>query len=265
MAGKAERRPPVQAAYLNLHASGAVKDGGIPVSAVIDDAHSSAPAKDPDGLTQSPGAFFTAMDVAEGQVADHHIERAGRKGEISRIGSYELDTLADTLDHRVALGGGPGVPRLVAQAPDVGSGCAALGEAAGSRDEDGTAAAADVEHVLVASQIEFIEQLLPDRQLARTCAVEVARSDCEHGHNPHLRQEADKALASSAGPPLTSKKTGFDKEEVRNADVSSVDAVSGSISPHPFECASSAAVDRAQKARRLTDLLTRPVGTGETT
>jgi len=47
MAGKAERRPPVEATYLDLHASGAVKDGGIPVGAVIDDAHPPARAKDP--------------------------------------------------------------------------------------------------------------------------------------------------------------------------------------------------------------------------
>src|SRR5258708_24422664 len=99
MAGKAERRPPVEAAYLDVHASGAVKDGGIPVSAVIDDAHPPARAKAPDGLAESPGAFLAAVDVAEGQVA-----------EISRIGSCELDTLADALDHRVALGGCPAIP-----------------------------------------------------------------------------------------------------------------------------------------------------------
>src|SRR5258707_7082035 len=127
MAGKAERRPPVEAAYLDVHASGAVKDGGIPVSAVIDDAHPPARAKAPDGLAESPGAFLAAVDVAEGQVAEHHVERLGREGEISRIGSCELDTLADALDHRVALGGCPAIPRPVTQAPDVGSGCATSG------------------------------------------------------------------------------------------------------------------------------------------
>jgi hypothetical protein len=48
---------------------------------------------------------------------------------------------------------------------DIGSGCLASGQPVGRRDEDGAPAATDVEHVLVASQIEFIEQLLPDRQL----------------------------------------------------------------------------------------------------
>jgi hypothetical protein len=108
----------------------------------------------------------------------------------------------------------------------------------GSRDEDRTATAADVEHVLVASQVEFVEQLLPDRQFARTGAVEVARSDCQHGYDPHLCRRADKALISSLRPPVTSQKTGFDQEEERNAAVPSIDAVSGSISPHPIECAS---------------------------
>ena len=114
----------------------------------------------------------------------------------------------------------------------------ASGEAVGCRDEDGAPAATDVEYVLVASEIEFIEQILPDRQFARTGAVEVARSDSEHGYDPHLRQRAGKAFASSLRPPVTSQKTGFDKEEVRNAEVPSIDAVSGSISPHVTECAS---------------------------
>jgi len=96
MAGKAEPRPPVEAAYLDVHASGALKDGGVPIGAVIDDADPSARAKDPDGLAEGPGAFGAAMDIAEGQVAEHHVERPGRKGKISCIGSYELDTFAGT-------------------------------------------------------------------------------------------------------------------------------------------------------------------------
>ena len=68
-------------------------------------------------------------------------------------------------------------------------------------------------------------------------AVEVARSDAEHDHGRHLRQRAAKAFASSLRPPAASQKTGFDQEEVRNADVPSVDAVSGSVSPHRTECA----------------------------
>ena len=73
MAGKAERRPPVEATYLGVHASGALKDGGVPVGAVIDDAHLPARAKDPDGFAKCPGAFFAASDVAERRVAEHHV------------------------------------------------------------------------------------------------------------------------------------------------------------------------------------------------
>src|SRR5215469_15214542 len=122
MAGKAGPRPPVEVTYLDVHASGTLKDGGVAVSAVIDNAHLPARAKDPDGFAKCPGAFFAAPDVAEGQVAEHHVERPGGKGKKSRVGLYELDPLADTLDHRVTLGGGPAVPRLVTQTPDVGSG-----------------------------------------------------------------------------------------------------------------------------------------------
>jgi hypothetical protein len=50
VAGKAEPRPLVEATYLNVHTSGAVKDGGVAVSAVIDDTHSSARAMDPHGF-----------------------------------------------------------------------------------------------------------------------------------------------------------------------------------------------------------------------
>jgi hypothetical protein len=35
------------------------------------------------------------MDVAEGQAAEHHVERLGRKGEIPGISIRELDTVAD--------------------------------------------------------------------------------------------------------------------------------------------------------------------------
>ena len=228
---------PVEVTYLDVHASGALEDWGVAVSAVIDDADPSARAKDPDGFAKRPGAFFAARDVAQGQVTEHHVERLGRKGKVPCISIDQLDPLADALDLRVALGGCPAIPRLVTQTPDIGSGCTASGEAVGCRDEDGTATATDVEYELVASQVEFIEQLFPDRQLARTGAVEVARSDAQHGYGPYLRQRADKALVLSLRPPRTSHKTGFGKEEDRNAAVPSVDTVPGLISHHLTECA----------------------------
>lgn len=82
------------------------------------------------------------------------------------------------------LGGCPAVSRLVTQPPNIGSGCAAPGETVGRRDKDGAPAATDVEHELVAAQIEFIEQLFPDRPLARTGGVEIARGNAEYGHRP---------------------------------------------------------------------------------
>ena len=114
VAGKAERRPPVEATYLDVHASSASKDWGVAVSVDIDDAHLSARAKYPDGFAESIGAFVTASDVVEGQAAEHHVERLGRKRKMSGIGFYQLDTFANTLDHRVMLGGGSAIPCLVA-------------------------------------------------------------------------------------------------------------------------------------------------------
>jgi hypothetical protein len=215
-----------------------LKDLDVAIGAVIDDPYPSARAKHPDGFAKSKGAFVVAWDIAEGQAAEDHIERIGREGKVPCVGFDEVGSFADALDHRVVLGGGPAVPCLVTQPPDIGSGRAALGDPVGCRDKDGAAAATDVEYLLVASQGEFIEQVLPDRQLARTGAVEVARGDSGDGGAPGLRQSAGNVLVSSLRPPATSQKTGSGKNEDRNAGVPSVDAVAGSISAHLTEYAS---------------------------
>lgn len=229
MAGKAERRPPVELTNLDVLASGALKDRDVPLGVVVDDAQLPTRAKDAHGFTKRLGAFVVAGDVAQGQAAEHHVERLGRKGEIPCVGIDDFDTLADALEHRVALGGCPAIARLVAQPPDIDSGRPAPGEAPGGRDEDGAPAAADVEHMLVAAQAEVVEQLLPDRSLARAGGVEVARGDAEHSHGRHLRRSAGEALVSSLRPPVTSQQAGFNEDEERNAEVPSIDAVAGSI------------------------------------
>lgn len=231
VAGKAERRPPVEVTDLDVHAAGALQDGGVPVSAVIDDADPPARTKDPDGFAQSPGAFLAAPDVAEGQAAEHHVERPGGKGKIPCVGVREFDALADALDPRVALGGCPAVARLVTQAPDVGSGRAAPGQAVGRRDQDGAPAAADVEHALVAAQAELVEQFVPDRPLARAAAVEIARGYAGHGDGRRLRQRAGEGLAPPARPPVAGHETGSEQDEVRNGGIPSVDAVPGPVPP----------------------------------
>lgn len=115
--------------YLNVCASGVLEDGGVAVSAVVDDAHLPARAKDPDGFTKCPGTFSAAVDVGEGQAAEHYVEQSRRKGQVSCIGIDELGTLADALGHRVALGGRPAVSRLVTQTPDIGPGRTTPGKA----------------------------------------------------------------------------------------------------------------------------------------
>jgi len=56
VAGKAERHPPVEATYLDVHASSALKDSGVAVGAVIDDARLSARGTDDlDSLSRYDG------------------------------------------------------------------------------------------------------------------------------------------------------------------------------------------------------------------
>ncbi len=80
-----------------------------------------------------------------------------RKREIPCVGFGQLDTLADSLDPRDALGRCPAIARLVTQLPDIDSGYTTSGKPTGCRYQDGTPAATDVQHVLVSSQAEFIE------------------------------------------------------------------------------------------------------------
>src|ERR1700733_1816957 len=80
MAGEAGPRPPVEGTYLDIHASGALEDRGVAISAVIDDAHLAAWAKDSDGFVKRLGASFAAGDIAEGQVAEYDVEGLGGKG-----------------------------------------------------------------------------------------------------------------------------------------------------------------------------------------
>src|SRR5262249_6649713 len=58
-------------------------------------------------------------DVADRQAADHHVERRGRKREVTRVRVDKLHLVAHALGHRVALRGGAAVAALVAEAPYV--------------------------------------------------------------------------------------------------------------------------------------------------
>ena len=62
------------AAHLDVGAAGSPKDVSVSAcTGVINDAHSPPGAKDSDGFAQCPGAFFLAVDVGEGEVADHDV------------------------------------------------------------------------------------------------------------------------------------------------------------------------------------------------
>jgi hypothetical protein len=55
--------------YLDTPAFGALKDGGVTVSTVVDDAHLSTRANDPGSFTKCLGAFFATVEVGEGQAS----------------------------------------------------------------------------------------------------------------------------------------------------------------------------------------------------
>ena len=82
-----------------------------------------------------------------------------------------------------AVSVGPGhlgrVARLVDRAPQVGAGDVAAGQALGHRDQHRAAAAAEIEHPLVAAQGEIVEDVAAhDRELParRWCAGRARRS-----------------------------------------------------------------------------------------
>jgi hypothetical protein len=137
VAGKAGPRPPVKVTHLDVHASGALQDGSVSIGPLIDDAHPSARAKDPDTLVQ---------------------------------------------------------------APDVGSGCPASGEAAGRREQNGAPAAADVELPAhrPAGRVRRAGRSRPTACPDR-CVV-VARSDTKHDRDAHPRERADKGRCPGCSP-----------------------------------------------------------------
>ena len=73
VAGKAEPRSPVQAAHLDVGAAGSPKDASVSACTGASTMRMPAGAKDSDGFAQCPGAFFLAVDVGEGVVADHDV------------------------------------------------------------------------------------------------------------------------------------------------------------------------------------------------
>ncbi len=162
MAGKAEPRTPVKPSHLDVRASGFSDHLGVSVGTIIDDAELSSRTKDPDGLSQGLGALVRVLDVVEGQAADHRVKRLGGERKVSSVSVRELDTLAYSLGSGVPLGRGSVVSCLIPQAPDVDTRHSTLGYAMSSCNEHGASTAADVEHTLVATKVELVEQLLPD-------------------------------------------------------------------------------------------------------
>lgn len=152
------------------------------------------------------------------------------------VGLDELNLVTDSLDPRIALGGGPAVPGLITQPPDVGTGRTTVWQPVSRRNEDGASAAADVEQALVAPKAELVKQLPPHRQLPWSRAIPVAQSDSEHCGGAHLRQNGGEVPIPFPCPPAGCQETDFDEGEAGNADVPTVDAVAGSITRHVAEC-----------------------------
>jgi MFS family permease len=167
--------PPVQLAHGHVGAAGVPQHGGVAARALIDDAQSAAGTQDPCCLAHCLRASGCFPDVGDRQVADHHVERRGPKWEVTRVRVDKLHPAAHALGRRVALSGGAAVAALVAAAPYVRSHRPAGGQPPGRQHQHRAAAASHVQHVLIAPQAQLIQQLRPDRALARPGGVQVTR------------------------------------------------------------------------------------------
>jgi len=86
----------------------------------------------------------------------------------------KLDPLGHALKVRVLTGDLHRVARLIGGAPDVDAGGPAAGESLGRHQQHRAAAASDVEEPLVSFELEPVEQLGPDGELARAGGVDEA-------------------------------------------------------------------------------------------
>lgn len=167
--------PPVQLPHGHVSAADVPQHGGVAVRAVIDDAQSAAGPQDPHRLAQRLCPSVGFPDVAERQAADHQVERRGPKREVTRVRVDKLHPVAHALGRRLALSGGAAVAALVAVASQVRSHRPAGGQPPGRQHQHRAAAASHVQHVLIAPQAQLIQQLRPDRPLARPGGVQVTR------------------------------------------------------------------------------------------
>jgi hypothetical protein len=94
--------------------------------------------------------------------------------------------------------------------------------------EDRTPAATHVQDVLVATKIEVIEKLRPERPLPRPGRIQVAGDDYRRRHAGDTKQRGRLSLAVSFGPQDGTEQSHLHDREQRNDDVASVDAIAAS-------------------------------------
>ena len=112
-------------------------------------------------------ALVGVPDVVKGEIAHHQIERPAPKRQLARVTVVDVDPVVHALQHRVALGGGQAVAALIDTSPDIHAHRSPPRDPLRREHEDRTSSTADVEHVLVAAKAQLVENLRPDRSLAR--------------------------------------------------------------------------------------------------
>lgn len=123
-------------------------------------------------FAQRPCALVRAGQIVNRQRADHHVERTVVEGQLTHVGSVKLDSFGHALEGGVLAGNLLGVARLIRGAPDIDTDGPSEGQALGRHQQHRAAAAADVQQPLVSFELEPIEQLGPDGELARAGGVD---------------------------------------------------------------------------------------------
>ena len=217
--------PPVQLPHGHVSAAGVPQHRGVAVGAVIDDAQPAAGPQDPCCLAQRLCAPAGFPDVGDRQAADHHVERRGREREVTRVRVDKLHPAGHALGRRVALSGGAAVAALVAAAPHVRSDRPAGGQAAGRKHQHRAAAASHIQDLLIAAQAQLIQQLRPDRALARPGGVQVTRRRPRHRRAAHASQRGNGRPAMAHRPGHSARQPRLHHSEHRQPGEPAVDAV----------------------------------------
>jgi len=130
--------------------------------------------------TQHPHGFLdgflpvgSSADVVDGQTGDDHVETAVGKGQRRHVRGVQFDTIGDPFGDGVALGGFEGIAGLIESSPQVHTHGPAGGQMLRGHEQDGTAAASEIENSFITPKVQLVEQAGPNHKLASQRAVQI--------------------------------------------------------------------------------------------